>query len=161
LHRAAEGDAALELRGDEDLPPTGDRVRDVVRLGGDSAAWLERAIGVAFLVTAVFWFLFAQAPWLFLAAVLLALAHTGVSTQWVFSSSLITLQVEDRLRGRVFAVDFMAFTLVLGASSWLGGRLLDRHGFAPRELMSWLAGVLLLSGLVWWGLAPKREATTA
>ncbi|MEW5742802.1 MAG: MFS transporter, partial [Myxococcota bacterium] len=42
------------------------------RLGGDSAAWLERAIGVAFLVTAVFWFLFAQAPWLFLAAVLLA-----------------------------------------------------------------------------------------
>ncbi|MCC6336295.1 MAG: MFS transporter [Myxococcales bacterium] len=128
------------------------------RLGGDSVAWLERAIGVAFLVTAVFWLLFAQAPWLFLAAALLALAHTGVSTQWVFSSSLITLQVEDRLRGRVFAVDFMAYTLVLGASSWLGGRLLDHHGFAPRELMSWLAGVLLLSAAVWWALAPKREA---
>jgi MFS family permease len=127
------------------------------RLGGDSAPWLERAIGVAFLVTALFWFLFAQSPWLLLAAVMLALAHTGVSTQWVFSSSLITLQVEDRLRGRVFAVDFMAYTMMLGVSSWVGGRLLDHHGFAPRELMSWLSVVLLGSAVVWWWLKPTDE----
>lgn len=129
------------------------------RIGGDSAQWLERAVGVSFLVTALFWFLFAQSPWLLLAAVMLALAHTGVSTQWVFSSSLITMQVEDRLRGRVFAVDFMAYTLVIGASSWVGGRLLDHHGFQPRELMSWLSGVLLLSALVWWLLRPQPAAT--
>lgn len=127
------------------------------RIGGDSADWLERAIGVAYVVTAVFWFLFAQAPWLWLAAVMLSLAHTGVSTQWVFSSSLITLQVEDRLRGRVFAVDFMAYTLVLGLSSWLGGRLLDHHGFAPRELMSWLSVVLLGAAGIWWWLRPSRS----
>jgi hypothetical protein len=32
------------------------------RLGDDSEVWLEQAIGLAFLVTAVFWLHFARAP---------------------------------------------------------------------------------------------------
>ncbi|MFZ5443724.1 MAG: MFS transporter [Myxococcota bacterium] len=128
------------------------------RFGGDSPEFLERAIGWAFLVTAIFWGLFAFAPTLWLAALCLAVAHTGVSTQWVFSSSLINLQVEDRFRGRVFSVDFTLYLVVLGVSSWLGGRALDELHVSPRSLMASLAVLLLGSGAVWWWLRARAVA---
>ena len=128
------------------------------RIGGDAPEFLERAIGWAFVVTAISWALFAFAPNLVIAALFLALAHTGVATQWVFSNSLINLRVEDRFRGRVFAVDSMLFLIVLGASSWAGGRALDAFHMPPRVLMAWLAVILTGSGVVWWWLrrGPRR-----
>ncbi|MBL8920773.1 MAG: MFS transporter [Myxococcaceae bacterium] len=120
------------------------------RLGGDTPAFLERAVGVSFLVTAVFWVGFAFAPALPLAAVMLACAHLGVSTQWVFSSSLLALQVEDRLRGRVFAVESMLHMLSLGLSSWIVGRVLDVSGLGPRVVMASLSVVLVITAAVWW-----------
>ncbi|MCA2977315.1 MAG: MFS transporter [Myxococcaceae bacterium] len=119
------------------------------RLGGDTPAFLERAIGLGYLVTALFWVAFACAPTLPVAAVMLALAHTGTSTQWVFSSSLLNLQVEDGMRGRIFAVDFMSYMLMLGLSSWLAGAVLDVWHVPPRALMACLSGVLLLTAAVW------------
>ncbi len=128
------------------------------RIGGDSPAFLERAIAVGFVVNAVFWFFFSQAPWLWLAALMLAAAHTGTATQWVFSSSLISMTVEDRLRGRAFSLDMMLQILVLGFSSWLGGVLLDGTGVDPRVMMAALSGVLLVCGAFWVALKPRAIA---
>lgn len=124
------------------------------RLGGDAPEFLERAIGWAFGVTAVFWLCFAFAPNLAVAACCLALAHTGVATQWVFSNSLITLRVKDEFRGRVFSVDMMVHLVVLGVSSWMGGRLLDELGVPPRQLMAGVAVTVGLAGVVWWLIQP-------
>ncbi len=129
------------------------------RMGGDSPDFLERAIGWAFMTTALAWALFSFAPNLAIAAVCLSLAHTGIATQWVFSSSLINLRVEDRFRGRVFAVDAMFFLVVLGVSSWAGGRLLDQFHIAPRVLMGSLSIVLCASGVVWWWLRRGQTLT--
>jgi MFS family permease len=119
------------------------------RIGGDAPAFLDRAISVGFVVNAVFWLLFSQAPNLWMAALCLGLAHTGVATQWVFSSSLIAISVEDRFRGRAFSLDMMSQITLLGLSSWIGGRLLDRSGVEPRTLMAWLSVVLLGALAVW------------
>jgi predicted MFS family arabinose efflux permease len=129
------------------------------RMGGDEPPFLERAIGWAFWVTALFWALFAFSPNLAIAAICLSLAHTGVATQWVFSSSLINLRVENRFRGRVFAVDSMFFLIVLGISSWAGGRALDAFGISPRTLMASLSVILCFSGAVWWWL--RRDVSFA
>jgi MFS family permease len=122
------------------------------RVGGDAPPFLERAIGWAFFLTALSWAAFSFAPNLVVAAVLLSIAHTGIATQWVFSSSLINLRVEDRFRGRVFAVDSMFLLIVMGASSWLGGVALDAFQIQPRSLMLVLSVILCGSGLVWWWL---------
>lgn len=129
--------------------------------GGDDASWLQRAISIAFGVIIVSWLLFSAAPTLALAAAALTLAHTGVATQWVFSSSLINLWVPNEMRGRVFAFDFMAYTLVLAISSWLTGRLLDTTGWHPRWMMAALALILIFPMLVWiWSaakVAPQKD----
>lgn len=124
------------------------------RVGGDSEAFLQRAIGLSFLTTMIFWLGFAWAPNLALAALLLTCAHTGVSTQWVFSSALINLWVKDEFRGRVFGLDFMLYTLVLSISAWGTGALLDRTGADPRVLMAGLASLLLVTQAGWWLLRP-------
>lgn len=120
------------------------------RMGGDDPAFLERAIGIAILVTSAAWLAFAFAPHLALAALCLAVAHTGVSTQWVFSTSLINLRVEDRFRGRVFALDTMLSLLALAISSWVGGKLLDELKLEPRALMAWVAVVASFAAVLWW-----------
>jgi MFS family permease len=130
------------------------------RLGGDTPAFLERAIGVAFLVTAFFWVAFAFSPTLLVAALMLSLAHTGISTQWVFSSSLLNLQVEDGMRGRIFGIDFMSYMLMLGLSSWAAGRVLDSWHVAPRTLMACLSGVLLVTAGIWWLMGRSRSGET-
>ncbi len=127
------------------------------RSGGDTVPQLERAIGFAYLVTVIFWALFAFAPNLAVAAACLAAAHTGISTQWVFSTSLIALQVDDRMRGRIFSIDFMAYLVLLGLSSWAGGRLVDGGHVPVRTLMAAMAGLLMVSGAVWWWLV-RRSA---
>jgi MFS family permease len=128
------------------------------RIGGDSPEFLERAITWAFFVTAIAWLAFAFAPILPLAALCLAIAHTGVATKWVFSTSLINLRVEDRFRGRVFSVDAMLPLIVLAFSSWATGRILDDTKIDPRTLMAWLSGITALAGVGWWLL--RRGVTT-
>ena len=128
------------------------------RLGGDSEAFLQRAITLSFVTTMVFWLGFAWSPTLAIAALMLTCAHTGVSTQWVFSTSLINLWVKDEFRGRVFGLDFMLYTTVLAASAWASGAVLDRTGANPRVVMTGLASLLLLTLLGWWVLKPAASA---
>ncbi|HEY1089397.1 MAG TPA: hypothetical protein VGE37_16965, partial [Archangium sp.] len=68
---------------------------------------------------------------------------------------LITLRVKDEFRGRVFSVDMMVHLVVLGVSSWLGGRLLDELGVPPRQLMAGVAVTVGLAGVVWWLIQPR------
>jgi predicted MFS family arabinose efflux permease len=119
------------------------------RIGGDDPRWLERAITVAFAITAIFYVAFAYSPTLPVAALMLCLAHTGVSTQWVFSSSLIGMTAAPEVRGRVFALDTMLFTLMMAISSWGTGAAMDRLGVAPRTLMAILGGLLVLPLGLW------------
>lgn len=137
------------------------------RLGGDRPAFLEKAILIGYFVTAGAWLAFSFAPMLAVAAFCLAVAHTGVATQWVFSTSLINLRVEDRLRGRVFALDTMISLLMLAFSSWAGGVVLDEWQMQPRTLMAWLSGLVALAGVGWWfvrgaqSTAPSEPAQSA
>ncbi len=127
------------------------------RYGGDGLTFLERAITASYVVTIVFYVAFAAAPNLPIAALMLAVAHTGISTQWTFSSALINLQVPDRLRGRVFSIDFMAYTLTMATSSVVTGWLIDHSGASERQVMAGLGVVLVIPLLSWLWMGRARQ----
>jgi predicted MFS family arabinose efflux permease len=129
------------------------------RIGGDSPAYLRRAITFSYLIITVFWLLLAKAPGLALAAACTCLAHMGVSTQWTFSNSLIALGVQDRLRGRIFSLDMMFHTIVLATSSWAMGRLLDASVLTPRGAMAAVGAVTVVPLLVWLWLKPRERGS--
>ncbi|HEY3229051.1 MAG TPA: MFS transporter [Roseiflexaceae bacterium] len=119
------------------------------RLGGDGEQFLRRAIGPAFFCTALGYTLVSGAPSLLLATLGVMLAHIGGSTQWVFSTTLLQMNVPNRLQGRVFAVEGVLLTLASALSSYTTGVASDA-GWTPRALALLLSTVFVLTGLPLW-----------
>ncbi len=118
------------------------------RLLGEETTAMRRAIGAAFFISSLAYFLFSLAPGIVLAAICVFLGHIGGSIQWVFSTTLLHRRVEDAFRGRVFAAEMGLLTLVLSLSTWCTGIALD-SGFSPRLIVAVLALFFLLPGSFW------------
>ncbi len=89
-------------------------------------------------------------------------AHCGGSTIWVFSTTLLQLNTDDRFRGRVFAADLGLVMLTIAVGAYATGALLD-WGTSVRTLATG-AGLLMLAPAAAWGwvMKPWKEtATTA
>lgn len=116
------------------------------RFGGDSQQFLRRAIGPSIILTGIGYTLVSGAPSLLLAALGVMIAHIGGSTQWVFSTSLLQINVPNRLQGRVFAVEGTFLTLATALSSYSTGVAADA-GWSPPALALLLSGVFVLPGV--------------
>jgi len=116
---------------------------------GQHPRTLRRTIGPAFFVVGVFYVALAGAPTLAIAALCVLCAHFGGSLLWVFSTVLLQLEVPDRFRGRVFAVELALVTLVTSLSSYWTAYELDRVGRSPRLLSFALGTMFCVPGLLW------------
>jgi hypothetical protein len=68
---------------------------------------------------------------------------------WVFSTVLLQLEVPDRFRGRVFAVELALVTLASSVSSYWTGYELDRGGWSPRTMAFALGILFCVPGTLW------------
>jgi MFS family permease len=112
---------------------------------------LEIAILWGYLGAAAGYALLGVAGHLWQACLCVALAHVGSSLVWVFSTTLLQLQSDDKFRGRVFAADLGLCMFTIAAGAYLAGRFVD-WGFAARHVAS-VAGALVLIPAALWGWA--------
>ncbi|MCX6634976.1 MAG: MFS transporter, partial [Acidobacteria bacterium] len=112
---------------------------------------LRRGILYGFLMAALGYFALGVAGTLTLACAAVVLAHAGGSTIWVFSTTLLQAQTEDRFRGRVFSAEFAFSMLSMSTVSYLSGVLIDL-GVSVRMVAMGTGAVVLLPFLAW-GLA--------
>jgi len=115
---------------------------------------LERAIFCGFLCTAAGYALLGVSAHLWQACLCVILAHFGSSILWVFSTTLLQLESEDKFRGRVFAADLGICMFMIAAGAYLAGRFLD-WGYAARHVAS-VAGILVLIPATLWASAIRR-----
>jgi MFS family permease len=92
----------------------------------------------------------SMAPTVWIACLALILAHGGGSTIWVFSTTLLQKNTDDRFRGRVFSADMGLNTLMVSVTSYLAGVFMDR-GVAVREY-ALITGISLLAPAFAWAL---------
>lgn len=118
------------------------------RWAGETRKQMQAAIGIGFLIGGVFYIAFAVSSF-FLALLFLAVAHTGGSILWVFSTVLLQREVEDKFRGRVFAAELALLTLTMAGSNYLVGELMDRFGFSARAVTVGVGTFFLLPALIW------------
>jgi hypothetical protein len=81
------------------------------------------------------------------------IAHSGGSTCWVFSTTLLQLQTEDRFRGRVFSAEFASHMLTLSVTTYAAGLLADQ-GTSVYTLATW-TGLLILVPAILWAMAQR------
>jgi MFS family permease len=127
-----------------------------------TAAWagqvkhrLELAIFGGYLGAAAGYTLLGVSGHLWQACLCVMLAHFGSSIVWVFSTTLLQLQSDDKFRGRVFATDLGLCMFTIAAGAYLAGRFVD-WGFAARNVAS-VAGMLMLIPATLWGLSVRRS----
>src|SRR5205823_12046444 len=92
----------------------------------------------------------AAAPNFALACAAIVFAHAGASTLWVFSTTLLQLQTDDRFRGRVFSAEFAFSVVTMSISSYSAGALVDRG--IPVSYVAGLTGLIVLIPALLWTL---------
>lgn len=138
-------------------PLIGDRFAQ----GLEARMW--RIINVAFFIMGASYIAFSRAPSLVFGALAVMCAHGGGSNVWVMSTTLLQLNVPDRLRGRIFALDTGLLMAMVSASNYLIGVGLDTWKLTPRQLAAALGCALLVPAIAWlpaqakWGKLGSRE----
>ena len=117
---------------------------------------LEAAILWGYLAAAAGYALLGVANHLWQACLCVIFAHFGSSILWVFSTTLLQLQSEDKFRGRVFSADLGICMLMIATGAYLAGRFLD-WGYAARNVAS-VAGMLVLIPATLWAWTIRRPA---
>lgn len=117
---------------------------------------LEIAIFWGYLGAAAGYTLLGVSGHLWEASLCVMLAHFGSSIVWVFSTTLLQINSDDKFRGRVFAADLGLSMLTIAAGAYIAGRLVD-WGFAARNVAS-VAGMLMVIPATLWGLSIRRDA---
>lgn len=115
---------------------------------GSNQTRFRSGIAIGFAIASCGYFLLGCSPILLAAACAVVLAHAGGSTCWVFSTTLLQLQTEDRFRGRVFSAEFAFNVLVMSVTTWTAGLLTD-HG-VPVFHVAMLVGCCLLIPVILW-----------
>jgi MFS family permease len=119
------------------------------------------AIGLALALFGLAYMALGLAPSLWIAAAVILVAHLGGGAQWVLSTFGLQVLVPDRIRGRVFAVDFAMTTLALAISSLVAAAVADR--WSPRIAALVVGAMAVVWAGVWTLLtgAIRRRTVTA
>ena len=125
---------------------------------GDDARSLKKAIVVGYVIAIAG--VAVTAPLFSLPTVLLGsvVRATGSGVIWVFSTQLLLQMTPDRVRGRVFASDFMFFYLCSALSSSVIGAALDTS-LSISAIIWGMAGLSVVPMVLWtvWVARGKRE----
>lgn len=118
-------------------------------VAGDTSRAMYWGILISFVFATVGYLLigFASTLSLLLLGTLLRTIGTGIG--WVYSSSLLQINVPDRLLGRVFAFDLAMMTLASAISSLIAGWSRDKLGIGPHETSMLLGGISLFVTMSW------------
>jgi MFS family permease len=117
---------------------------------------LVRLIGPSYLVAGACYAALSLAPNLWVAAATVVAAHLFGSILWVASNVLLQLAVPDEFRGRVFAAELMAISVVQSAIAYLTGLALDRLAVSPRVLTIAVGLGLWVPAAIWYRTRPGK-----
>ena len=126
------------------------------RFATDDRTLLLRGISLSFVVYLVGYALLPLSPVIWAAAVFVFIGHLGGGAQWTLSSYGLQRSTPDRVRGRVFAVDFGLALAVSSLSTLTAGWLAGVVG--PLPTLYLMLGAMAVTVAVWfWWTRPIRR----
>ena len=130
------------------------------RWAGQSDRRLRLGILFGYLIIAAGYGALGAAPNVWIACLCVMFAHCGGSTVWVFSTTLLQFNTEDRFRGRVFAADLGFSMLTIAVGAYVCGLFLD-WGSSARTIAAATGLLMLLPAALWgWGMQWAEQRPT-
>lgn len=123
------------------------------RWAGHSQSRLRLGILFGFLALALGYGSLGAAGSLWVACFWIVVAHSGGSTVWVFSTTLLQLNTEDKFRGRVFSAELGLCMLTLALGAYITGFFID-HGVSAR-VVAITTGLIMLAPAGLWAWAMR------
>ena len=122
----------------------------------DDMSRLLRGISLSFAVYLVGYALLPLSPVIWAAAVFVFVGHVGGGAQWTLSSFGLQRTTPDRVRGRVFAVDFGLALAISSISTLTAGWLAGAIG--PLPTLYVMLGAMAATVVIWlWWTGPVRR----
>jgi len=117
-------------------------------------------IGILVMISGFFYFFvgYTLGINIWLTIFLVMLAHSASGANWVLSTILTQMWVEDEIRGRVFSIDMLIMSLTFSLSSACAGFLLEKDILTLQHGFQIFALVMIVSGLVFtlWKPTPRK-----
>ena len=107
-------------------------------------------IGVLVMISGFFYFFvgYTLGTNIWLTVFLVMLAHSASGANWVLSTILTQMWVEDEIRGRVFSIDMLIMSLTFSISSASAGYLLEKDILSLQQGFQIFALIMMCSGLI-------------
>jgi MFS family permease len=121
---------------------------------GERTERLRSGILLGFLIAAVGYSTLSWAPTIWVAIASVLLGNFGMSSNWVFSTTLLQVSTEDRFRGRVFAAEIGLLTLAIAISGYTAGVCNDWG--VPIRVLAFANGAIALVPAAAWAVAMRR-----
>ncbi|KAG2496934.1 hypothetical protein HYH03_004940 [Edaphochlamys debaryana] len=107
------------------------------------------SIAVAFVMLSGGYALMARATNIWYVLPATVLRSSGSNTLWCHSLAILQHRLEDSIRGRVFAVEFVLYTISEAGSTLFGGYALDGLSWGSSPTSAALAGLAAVFAAVW------------
>jgi predicted MFS family arabinose efflux permease len=133
------------------------------RWAGHSERRLRLGVLFGYVIVAIGYASLGGTTSVWIACLWVIFAHCGGSTIWVFSTTLLQLNTEDRFRGRVFSADLGFSMLTIAIGAFACGFFLDR-GTSTKVAVTVTGLMMLVPAVLWaWAVRPWKgtEAVTA
>ena len=109
------------------------------RIAGREMSKLLKVCGFAGLIFAVCYLGAAMSPFIWVAAIFIALAHLSGGAQWTLSTLGLQMESPDHIRGRVIAGDMALVNTMIACTSLLAGGVSQAIGVRPTIIIFSLA----------------------
>jgi MFS family permease len=116
---------------------------------GASPRVLRNAIAFSFFMGTVAYYLLSQSNSLYFAALSVGTSTFFMAVIWVFSTSLLHIEADNRFLGRIFSIEMAGLTLVMAASNWFVGFASDTWGSSPQDIAGYFSLIFLIPGISW------------
>jgi len=118
------------------------------RWAGHRESRLRLGILIGFLAVGLGYGMMGASGSLWTACLWVVLGHCGGSTVWVFSTTLLQLNTDDKFRGRVFSAELGLCMVTLAVGAYATGFLID-HGIDPRTVAITTGLLMLIPAALW------------
>jgi len=120
-------------------------------------------IGILVMISGVFYFFvgYTLGISVWLTVFLVILAHSASGANWVLSTILTQMWVEDEIRGRVFSIDMLIMSLAFSISSACAGYLLENQIFSLQHGFQIFALLMIVSGFIFTLWKPTLRDSSA